>query len=101
MTVQMCAGDSSQVCGGGNLITAYEDPSWSDPTREELAEALIALVYAMNGLSNALTDWRDAALAASIPSRMMHKRAPPCSMRSRLRPGLRGATLPIRFLADP
>jgi hypothetical protein len=72
-----CAGDNSQICGGGNLITVYEDLTWSNPTREELAEALIALIYAMSDLSRALTDWHDVAVAVSSPGRKMHKRAPP------------------------
>ncbi len=55
----------------------YEDASWSDPTREELAGALISLVYGMNSLREALADWHEAAAAAaSNPSRMMHKRDP-------------------------
>ena len=55
----------------------YEDPSWSDPTREELAGALIDLVYGMSSLKEALADWHEAAAAASSnPSRLMHKRDP-------------------------
>ncbi|KAK3897906.1 hypothetical protein C8A05DRAFT_38513 [Staphylotrichum tortipilum] len=49
-----CAGDQSQICGGGNLITVYDDPTWSDPTPEELAQALVALVYALDDLLDAL-----------------------------------------------
>ena len=55
----------------------YEDRSWSDPTREELAQALVSLVYSLDTLSRALAIWHEAAVAASMPSRMMHKRAPP------------------------
>lgn len=35
-----CAGDPTEICGGENRILIYEDTTWTNPTLDDLANAL-------------------------------------------------------------
>jgi len=42
-----CAGDATQICGGGNRILIYEDPKWAEPSRALLAVEIASYMEAI------------------------------------------------------
>jgi hypothetical protein len=35
-----CAGNTGEICGGGNQVQIYQDIAWQDPTSAELINVL-------------------------------------------------------------
>ncbi|CAG7916266.1 unnamed protein product [Penicillium olsonii] len=53
-----CAGNPAEICGDGGRIQIYEDPTWSDPTAEELADAVRQYASAVDDVRSAMVDYR-------------------------------------------
>ncbi|KAL4868867.1 hypothetical protein BDV12DRAFT_196846 [Aspergillus spectabilis] len=54
----ICAGNPSELCGDSGRIQVYEDSTWSDPTVEELAEAVRQYSATVEEVRSALADYR-------------------------------------------
>jgi predicted Fe-S protein YdhL (DUF1289 family) len=58
-----CSGDGTQVCSGGNRLTLYEDTTWTNPSRKELADALRSFYQLNAEIASDVEDWNNAITA--------------------------------------
>jgi hypothetical protein len=54
-----CDGNLREICGGGGRILIYEDINWTNPTRDELADALSDYGEKAQDLRDAIQEWHD------------------------------------------
>jgi hypothetical protein len=54
-----CAGDATEICGGGNRILIYEDTTWTNPTRDDLANALDDYNAKVAAFHDLVQQWQD------------------------------------------
>lgn len=78
-----CAGDSSEICGGTNRMTLYEDLTWDNPTRKALADALRDFYTLIAEVDAAIQDWNDAIKAYVAPARFRKRDDPTNVLRLR------------------
>lgn len=55
----LCAGNPAEICGGGSRIQIYEDSTWAQLSRAELADQVQTLIELLTELQAAIQQWND------------------------------------------
>ncbi|KAK3902245.1 hypothetical protein C8A05DRAFT_15670 [Staphylotrichum tortipilum] len=56
---QPCSGNPQQLCGSGNRMIMYQDPTWVVPTRPDLAAQVDEYLELLAELQGLIQDWND------------------------------------------
>lgn len=54
-----CDGNSAEVCGDGNRLLVYQDSTWTDPTKDDLLNALRQYNDSLTQAANAIRKYHD------------------------------------------
>ena len=58
-----CAGNNTEVCGGGNRIQIYRDFTWFDPSFTQLIDAIEQYNISVDTALSAIADYRSTVVA--------------------------------------